>query len=92
MSKDAPLSALAKRHEAETDWTEAEEALRQIEGGIAVLYGLWDSATHSGCVDAAGIGRALFFTAHQMGRELQRAQKALRYHAGGKEPEGGTNG
>jgi ubiquinone biosynthesis protein UbiJ len=61
--------------EKQPNWTEAEEALCQIEGGV----------------DAEQIGRALNFTVSNMSRELQRARKALAYRAGGEDPEGGTN-
>ena len=77
--------------EKQPDWTEAEEALCQIEGGIDVLYGLWDGAVHGGGVDAKQIGQALYFTASNMSRELQRARTALAYRAGGKDPKGGAN-
>ena len=89
--RSVPASDLNSPEKRPPDWTEAEEALCQIEGGIAVLYGLWDGAAHGGGVDAKQFGQALYFTATSMSRELQRARKALAYRAGGKDLEGGVN-
>ena len=82
---------MSEDRQVKMDWTEAEEALLQIEGGIAVLYGLWDGAVHGSGINREEMGRAIFFTAENMSRELERARKALAYRAGGTATEEGGN-
>ena len=65
--KQAPLAA-----KPSAELTEADDALRWIENGIAVLYALCrrDSTDEQ-------LTRALYFTAEGMSDQVERAQKAL---------------
>lgn len=63
--------------------TECEEALAQIECGVASLMALWDSLSNGTGLDDEAIANALFFLGTNMRREVHRAQSALLKNGGG---------
>jgi hypothetical protein len=72
-------------------WTQCEEAMMGLRGGLGLLLNVWDAAAHGHNFDRKATADGLYFLMQALEREVEGLNEALGFKRRADASEGGAN-